>query len=397
MTREIDLRTEKQKERLARVTGVTQPGKPIKTAPPAQPVAQAGGPKLTEPLPMGKLVAGRRTAESLTELEKQHIATLGGLDPGTTIPAGMQKIVEQVRAEQQAELTGLSQAPGQRFRDLVGKTNEVEQAEAENPDDEVRARVQALGEHALEAYEMVSHGEPRRTPITGETRVKVADLLEEDGINPPPDEPESAPQEPEKPSETGADVPLTKCPHCNWPLAMPDGPEPEYTLKLKFLQQFLGGKCFTHDFLIMGDNVRVKFRALTMRELDRIYVQAYQDIASGRAQTQRDFLERLNQYRLCLQLQEIHSTEPGMLDHEFPSGLSEATNPDASEHWQCDEPAEGETELRQILDHMVSKVLKTEHIFRVVTAACNTFNRIAEKMEANMDNSPFWKKTEPPF
>jgi hypothetical protein len=133
-----------------------------------------------------------------------------------------------------------------------------------------------------------------------------------------------------------------------------------------------------------------------MRELEVVYAQGYRDLGTGRARTEADYYEKLNQYRLCLQMLDIRSADPRGLNVQFPAGLSPETNPKATTFWKTAPPEEGDTALPQILDYVVEEVLRTESLFRVFTAACNQFNRLNAKLEANTSNDPFWKPTGPP-
>ena len=49
----------------------------------------------------------------------------------------------------------------------------------------------------------------------------------------------------------------------------------------------------------------------------------------------------------------------------------------------------------QIEEYVLTKVLKTEHLQRVIGHTCNKFNRLVSKLEASVDNENFWNETGP--
>ena len=199
--------------------------------------------------------------------------------------------------------------------------------------------------------------------------------------------------------DTGLSTPaMTHCPHCQWDLKMPDGVgEPSQRQKLVFVQALLSQRCFTDEVELLGGQLLVEFRSLTIREIDAIYQQAFRDRESGRITTELDFWERVNRYRLYLQLRRLRSTNPAVgLHHDLPEGLSPDTNAQARTFWQ-DKPLAGQFDspLVEIETKIMQEVLPTEGLFRVVHASGSRFNRLVAKLEAMVDHSDFWKPTVP--
>ena len=428
---------------MARVTGQKKPGQPPKmmqTPPPAHMPGVKGNP----PLPQGRAVAQRRPS-SLTPEERAKLESIGW-DDSMPIPKNMAQLFDQIQSEKLAEtdeanlplpvdprtpkmkppedvpIDKLDAAKKEKLRKVL--TGQVE-AEAEEELDRASQNRMAHMPHGLQtAYQMVAGAQPRSTrlpepeievdveagkkPPTAKTPPKEFTVVEDDGpdpedFNPPP--PPNAPQA-NKAATIGPDVTATTetgaggngpahCPHCMWDLRLPDVPEPPYHKKISFLHAILGQKCYTDEAELFGGSVVATFRALTTKEIDVVYKQAYRDREMGRAPTEMDFWERVNRYRLFLQLQGLRTTtvEKGFV-HDLPDGLSEEANPMATSFWKLNEPPPNETVLPEIEAFIIKNVLKTEAIFRVVNAACNQFNRLVAKMEAMVDNSDFWKPTE---
>lgn len=198
--------------------------------------------------------------------------------------------------------------------------------------------------------------------------------------------------------DTGAGGPsLARCPHCNWDLRYKDVPDPPESKKIAYLHAMLAPKCFTDEVSIFDNTLIATFRTLTPWELNVVYKQAFRDMQTGRARSDIDFWERINFYRLYLQLCGLRTVKPGPLGfvHDLPDGLSPETNNMARRYWQLDPPPEGETLLVPLEKYILDNVLKTESLFRVVNAACNHFNRMVAKLEA-LWNSNFFTPSAPP-
>jgi hypothetical protein len=261
----------------------------------------------------------------------------------------------------------------------------VAQQQAAQEEIEAEQRMESLGPGVADAFKMVNSAKFDDPEVEVDVDAPVQ----------PPDPGKAAQAAEPSPNNAGTEIHPVLCPHCNWDLRIPDVPEPPYSKKMAFLHTVLGQQCFTDDTELFGGSVIVTFRTLTIREIEVAYKQAYRDRETGRAQTELDFWERVNRYRLFMQLKNIRTLKPehGFV-HDLPDGLSPDTNAEARKHWEVPAAEPGDTILRAIEDHITSKVLKTEALFRVVNAACNQFNRMVSKLEAMVDNSDFWKPTE---
>lgn len=200
-------------------------------------------------------------------------------------------------------------------------------------------------------------------------------------------------------SDTGAaHATLSHCPHCQWDLADVDVPEPPYADKMGFMHSVLGLKPFVKAYPLFNGLMDVTFRTLTTREVDKVYAQTYADRDAGKLPTDWDYYERLNRYRMILQLHTVKVAGENGMFKELPDGYSKATNNTSSGVWVTpdQEAALGinKTGLPDIEEFLIDEILKTEHVFRTVNAQCNQFNRLCSKLEAMVDNSDFWKPTE---
>lgn len=223
---------------------------------------------------------------------------------------------------------------------------------------------------------------------------------------PPPSSKPKAPQPPPEyapqataVSDTGAaHATLSHCPHCQWDLADVDVPEPPYSDKMGFMHSVLGLKPFVKSYPLFNGLMDVTFRTLTTREVDKVYLQTYADREAGKLPTEFDFWERLNRYRMILQLHTVKVAGESGMFKELPDGYSKATNNTATGVWvtpeQESELGINKTGLPDVEEFLIDEILKTEHVFRTVNAQCNQFNRLCSKLEAMVDNSDFWKPTE---
>lgn len=427
----------KQAELLARAAGKPLPQTP-KSAKPL-PAGITGNP----PLPTGKIV-GQTAPSSLTAVERETLLAAGWTDD-VPLPAsqeGLKQLQQAVTEIASAEvplpvdprtpplkittvpIESLPPAEQKRFTNaLAGKIQDINAQEAE-------ARAAALRQQQLAAKEAAVKGiaaatgaadkavDAFRARAAAAVNTPLDDAPEIVAVNPAaigamkvqnhfetrteqqrPAPPPPPPPPPAPTSETGADgVMLSHCPHCSWDLAVPDGEEPPYQDKIGFLHALLGDRPYVKQYQLFSGNVLVTFRTLTIKELDQVYKQAFEDRQAGRITSEVDYYERLNRYRLMLQLQEFRADGPDGFVKDLPDGYSASTNPHSTGHWVKAEQeadfAPNETGLPQIEAWMIDEVLKTEAVFRVVNNTCNRFNRLTSKLEAMADNSDFWKPTE---
>jgi hypothetical protein len=223
-------------------------------------------------------------------------------------------------------------------------------------------------------------------------------------IEPPPplvEEPEKAeePEEPEEPEETDGSL-RRVCTHCGWDQEEPVIAEPAAADKLAFLHSILGGASFTKRFSMFGDNLRVTFRTLTIKEVDKLYEETYTAQKSGVISTTSDYYEHLNRLRLHLQLVSVEGKSVA-LHHKLPMSLSAATNKLETETWETFLKEknifdEEQGLVSQMQGYILDNVLTTEQLLRTVTHECQKFNRLAAKLEARVDDSDFWKETDQP-
>ena len=236
--------------------------------------------------------------------------------------------------------------------------------------------------------------------FTGENPLPAADSVP---LPPMADEsPETATEvEADNTTTTTAPATLRKlCVHCGWDQARPPIAEPDGVDKLVFLKAILGQKLFEKQFTLLGGSLRIKFRSLTVREIDELYAEAFQQSKQGRVNNPADFYETINRHRLFLQLASLQAAE-NILHISLPDGLTVQTNPDAKQHWesflatkQAQEPGNADKSLLlRVQDYMLTHVLKTESMHRLAAITCNQFNQYVAKLEACVDDPNFWNAT----
>lgn len=232
-------------------------------------------------------------------------------------------------------------------------------------------------------------------------------MLVEDGVLAPPlekeDSPERGPsatefeaaQEPAG-NDMGADQAMSHCPHCSWPLDVPDVPEPGHAEKMAFLHSVLGQTSFTREYSVFGGAVKINFRTLTTEELDAVFWVAYGERRDGVLANDLEFIERVNRLRLALEVRSVRSSE---FQYDLPDGLSAATNPYAGSFWSAtsvvpEEPAgPGDHGVRQIYDWIQANVIRTESFNRIIAMQAQRFHRLVARLEAMVDDENFWQAT----
>jgi hypothetical protein len=222
---------------------------------------------------------------------------------------------------------------------------------------------------------------------------------------PPAAEEEGEESEPDNSEELKNDeeLPATlshNCQHCGWDSRHDVIEEPTKADKLSFLQSILGGATFSKRYSLFGGNLRVTFRTLTIKEIDKLYEAAYAAQKSGLIATTSDYYEYLNRLRLHLQLTSVTGKNVP-LHHKLPDGLSMITNNSAKSNWvdflkEKKVYDEDKTLALQIQEYVLDNILKTEQLLRVVTFECQKFNRLASKLEARVDDPDFWNETGQP-
>lgn len=416
-----------QKDRLARAAGAPRPATP----PPARPVPGVTG---NPPLPTGKVVSTPAVAD-LTPAEREALAAVGWTpeDGLPTTAEGLKELQQHVAKHLSAEvplpvpmdtppvrptpvpLSTLPPARQQQFKTaLAGITGKEEKARAVAAAQQTAVSREAAipgitAAAAASAAAVRAFEERMAREMAVEAGPAPAQAPEQVAVNPAAVEamavhshfaqraeaaaPPAAPQPPQPPPETGANAQLAVCPHCSWDLTQADPVEPTYGDKMSFLQCMLGGVPYTKEYRLFGGTLAVKFRTLTMRELDLVYLQT----AADKMPTEIDYYERLNRYRFGLQLGLVRSDGPGGFVHDLPDGYSHAANQSATGVWVTAEQEAAmspqETGLPHVIDYVITDVLKTEAVFRVLHNTCSEFNRLVAKLEAMADNSDFWKPT----
>ena len=209
----------------------------------------------------------------------------------------------------------------------------------------------------------------------------------------PPPPVEEVPSASNEEDTTGADAHLENCPHCGWDLAQPTVVDPTHDEKMGFLHSVLGQKTFIQQYDLFGGKVVVRFRTLTTKEMDVIYNFVFKQRETGVITTIQDYWEKVNRYRLYLQLVHLSATD-GSFTHTLPDSYSRETNLYATEFWQFPAYDPDMGYLEQIEEKILTEVLRTETIQRTVSTYCARFNRLVSKLEVMIDSSDFWSETE---
>tara|TARA_R110000824_G_scaffold25456_3_gene88692 strand:+ start:3789 stop:4730 length:942 start_codon:yes stop_codon:yes gene_type:complete len=210
---------------------------------------------------------------------------------------------------------------------------------------------------------------------------------------------EDEPEEREPEEQAGNDNSTLRpiCAHCGWDQEESVIADPSSAEKVSFLQSVLGMKPFKKTMSLFAGQLKVTFRTLTIKEIDKLYSAAYEAQKAGEISTASDYYEYINRLRVHLQLLSVKG-KAVPLHHQLPDGLDEQSNNTASEYWEdfLKEKkvyVENDNLPLQVQKYVIDTVLATEQLMRVVSFECQKFNRLAAKLEARVDDSDFWKET----
>jgi hypothetical protein len=379
----------------------------MSTPPPAQPP-----PSLTHngpPLPVGRAVRAINP-KSLTDAEREKLGDIGWVE-GEPIPDNMADLIAAAEANAQAEVTGPLPLPVSPdtppvtidptpIEDLPqAKQTELRKhmdaALSEAADNAATAQQNAaVGAQSDSARKVVSAAmSPQNLGEAGEPDRPATRTVPDVGFDAQTQAEELAAKA-ETIEEKIPELPPgpSHCPHCSWDMARLDIEPPDQIDRMSFLQSLLGAKPYTKRISLLGDKFHLTLRTLTASEADLAFAQAYTDRDNNEFMSELDFWEKVNRYRLYLQIVKVERDGRGVDD--FPDGLDKTSNPNAEEHWKF---PEGTTQpLKLVEQHMQSKILTTEHLSRILQVEVNRFNQQVSKMEAMVDNTDFWKATEQP-
>jgi hypothetical protein len=200
---------------------------------------------------------------------------------------------------------------------------------------------------------------------------------------PPPPPPPVEEDEQDVPESSVPDTPPVAepqvCCHCGWPTASKEWCNPTKHDKQFFVAAVLGQKRFVKEYNLLGGQMRVGFRALTVEENDLIIKQLVQDWNDGKISGPAHSVAEATKYQLALALDSVE-TNVGPLS--LPT----------LEEYDCDEPPTG-TILPQVVDYINKHAMPTETIRRIVSKAYGHFIETQSKLEAMAESSDFWKTT----
>ena len=382
---------------------------PVIPSVPAPAVMPAGITSGIPPLPVGRVVTVLNPDILLPE-ERQILQKVGWVE-GEPIPSNMAQIIAEVQSEVSSDVAEASRRPAidpstpptrlnpKRIEEL----NPAKQAEVRKRMAEAVAMARqpaaAVMSPTSEVGRTIAESRQLNVPVAPVARPAPEGNYKPDpnykpeppqAINPRAKTAASQPR-PAAASETleSGGAPLTHCPHCEMELAAPTAAEPTEHDKHAYLQTVIGEKPFTKDFELFGGQLIATFRVLTNMEIDAIYRQAYLERERKTIDTVADFYERVNRFRLYLQLVRLRTADRNGFDHEMPDGLSPTTNPSASVCWQSPdiEP------LPAIEKYLLAHVLKNESLNRITMQNCAKFNQLVLKLETATNNPDFWKAT----
>lgn len=386
MAKSVDL------DMLARVTGAK---KQVATAqvptPPAPPAAAAGlAPGFKGKLPIPKNVpVFTPDPKNLTDEERLALQSIQW-QPGEQITGDVSDLIAAVRREEDQS----KQDEFARLAALDPTNVGIKATDISELSPEKAAAVKRKMQETIEANRMA-----QEEKVAAESAIGMPDSVR-DAIR-EARKPHGIEVEDDRAATPAATAPAGStgliathpgnCPHCGWDLGEPDDVPVSEADKITFLHSVLGEKSFVKDYPLFGGAVTATFRSLTGGEIDKVYAQVFHEQKKGEIGSGMDFHERVNRYRLYLQLVGLKSNS---FHHEFPDGFTPETNDTAQSHYSLPTNLpDGETGLRAVEAYVTGTALKHEIVVRTVTNECRRFNRLVSKLEAVADHPDFWEAT----
>lgn len=230
-------------------------------------------------------------------------------------------------------------------------------------------------------------------PVTKEHPHVFSEFTEpEEAVPPPPMVEEEAASDLDNKKTTLTSI----CPQCGWDQELPVLVDPTRADKQVFLQSILGQKVFVKKYLVLGGNLEIDFRGLTLAEIDACYTAASAALKAQQLATNTDYYEYINRLRMGLQFTGLASNNKTLF-HRLPDGLNRVSNPSATLFWDDFLREKGLTNtdtslVDQVCEYVTNNVLPTEHLQRIVTTKCAEFNRLVGRLEVAINDENFWKE-----
>lgn len=196
----------------------------------------------------------------------------------------------------------------------------------------------------------------------------------------PPATPEPAPaKEEEVKNEPIQPATRMICAHCGWPIDSMDNCAPTRSDKQIFVAAVLGQKRFIKEYDLLGGQMRISFRSLTVAENDLVIKQMIQDWNDGKISGPAHSVAEATKYQLALALNYVETHSGPLVLHVL-------------DEYDYDEPEKG-TILPDIVEYVYSTAIPNEPIRRIVAKAYSHFVETVSKLEAMAETADFWKAT----
>lgn len=170
------------------------------------------------------------------------------------------------------------------------------------------------------------------------------------------------------------------CVHCNWPVGSKEGCAPTKVDKQIFVIAVLGQKRFVKEYELLGKQLHVSFRSLTVEENDLVIKQLMKDWNDGKISGPAHSVAEAVKYQMVLSLAAIE-TNVGVI--QLPT----------LDEYDYIEPEVG-TILPEITNYVNKNAMSNEPLRRIVSKAYGHFIETQSKLEAMAESPDFWQATE---
>ncbi len=170
------------------------------------------------------------------------------------------------------------------------------------------------------------------------------------------------------------------CIHCGWPVDKMDMCNPDQLDKQVFVAAVLGQKRFSKEYGLLGNQLKVVFRSLTVEENDLVVKQLMYDWNNGKITGPAHSVVEATKYQLALALESIEKSVGVITLPTF-------------DQYDDEPPPEGQTILPKIVEYVNANALQNEPTRRIIAKAYGHFIDTQAKLEAMAEQSDFWLAT----
>ena len=180
-------------------------------------------------------------------------------------------------------------------------------------------------------------------------------------------------------SSNTVSVTPTHCSRCQWPVSLPFNVVATEQDKQQFLIAILGGESYRKEYNLLGTNVRLRLRSLSIPETTAINLQLGYMVRAGIISGNLEYGLHNMLFRTALGIEELKAGTHVLYTRKPLDDFATTNKPTGENPTTLPEYAE-----------VVTKALKTEPVVQIVSKTYREFQRLVELLEEKIGESAFW-------